>query len=83
MVSDDWHKQKVSQLFSKTPEGWVEILDDFSAVVTKAVSQFEADPDVRAQSLITWAEAEVGRAVACIANFEAAPVENIPAEAEG
>jgi hypothetical protein len=70
-------------LLSEIPDRWVEIDEDYTAVVTRAVSQFEADPDIRAQSLIAWAQEEVGRAVACIPNFEAAPVENISEEAEG
>ncbi len=35
------------------------------------------------QSLIDWGKEVVGRAVACIPNFDAAPVENIQVEAEG
>jgi hypothetical protein len=83
IISDHYENKKVSELLSKIPEGWIRIDDDYSAVVTKTVSQFEADPDVRAQSLITWAQAEVGRAMACIPNFDDAPVANIPEEAAG
>lgn len=82
-IEDDWGNKKVCELLSKTPEGWVEINEGCSVAVTRAVSQFEADPDVRVQSLIAWAQEVVGRAVACIPNFEAAPVENISEEAGG
>jgi hypothetical protein len=81
--TDDWKKAKASTLFSKLPEGWVEINEDYDVVIARAVSQFEADPDDRVQSLINWALEEVGRAAACIPNFEAVPVENIQVEAEG
>jgi hypothetical protein len=81
--NDDNRRAKASKLFSKIPEGWVEINEDYDVVIARAVSQFEADPDIRVQSLINWAQEEVGRAVACIPNFEAAPVENIQGEAQG
>ena len=80
--SDERGRAKASKLFSKIPEGWVEINEGYDLVIAQAVSQFEADPDSRVQSLINWALVEMGRAVACIPNFEAAPVENIQAEAE-
>jgi hypothetical protein len=83
MVSDTSERKKASDLLSKIPEGWVEIPDQYTAIAIKAVSQFEADPDVRAQSLIDWAQAEVGRVVACIPNFDDAPVQIIAEDAEG
>jgi len=82
-IGDDRQKKKVCELLSKTPEGWVETNEDYSVIVTRAVSQFDADPDVRVQSLIAWAQEEVGRAVACIPNFDSAPVENISEDSEG
>jgi hypothetical protein len=51
------------------------VLDEH-LVIARAVSQFEAHPDWRVQSLINWALEEVGRAVACIPNFEATSAEN-------
>jgi hypothetical protein len=70
--ADDSRKRaKASKLFSKIPEGWVEINEGSDVVIARAVSQFEADPDDRVQSLIKWAQEEVGRALACIPNFEA------------
>ena len=58
-------------MFNKIPEGWVEINEGRDVVIARAVGQFEADPDI-GQSLINWAQEEVGRALACIPNFEAA-----------
>jgi hypothetical protein len=83
VIADDWENTKPSELFSNIPKGWVEINKDYYAVVTRAVSLFEADPDARAQSLIAWAKEEVGQVVASIPNFEAVTAENIPEEAEG
>ncbi|WP_156898238.1 hypothetical protein [Methylocapsa acidiphila] len=82
MSDDDWHKMKPSEFFSKIPKGWVEIHDGYSVVATRAVSSFVADPDARAQSLIAWAQEEVGQLISCIPNFEDAPIENIPEEVE-
>jgi hypothetical protein len=83
-IGDDWEKVKTSKLLSKVPEGWVEIYDGENMVVTRPVSQFEPDPDLRVHSLINWAQKEVGRAMACIPNFEAAPIQKIQEiEAEG
>jgi hypothetical protein len=85
MFEDNFGQKKASELLSEIPEGWIEAQDEnggYPAVVTRAVSQFEADPDLRAQSLIAWALKEVGRVVACIPNFETASVEEISEEAE-
>jgi len=83
VIADGWENKKASELPSNIPKGWVEINKDYYAVVTRAVSLFEADPDARTQSLITWTQEEVGQVVASIPNFEAVAAENIPEEAEG
>jgi hypothetical protein len=69
-------------LLSKVPKGWQGIYDDFDMIVTRPVSKFEPDPDIRAQLLIDWAQEEVGRAVAFIPKFEAAPIQKIQEAAE-
>ena len=61
-IADDWGNKKVSELFNITLKGWVELDEGYTAVVTRAVSLFEAEPDARAQSLIAWASAERFRA---------------------
>jgi hypothetical protein len=53
-----------------------------SSRVTRPVSKFDPDPDIRAQSLIDWAQEEVGRAMTCIPKFEAAPIQKIQEAAE-
>jgi hypothetical protein len=80
--ADDWRNKKASELLSKIPEGRVEANKDDGLLVTRAVSQFEADPDLRVQSLIAWAQGEVGRLLACIPNFAATSVEKISPQAE-
>ncbi|WP_210178228.1 hypothetical protein, partial [Methylosinus sp. R-45379] len=77
MNEDEYGEKKAADWLGKIPEGCVEIYEDYSAVVTRPVSQFEPDPDARAQSLMAWVEEEVGRAVAGIRNYETAPVESL------
>ena len=77
IIADDWEGVKASKLLSKVPEGWVDIYDGYDLVITRPVSQFEADPDIRVQSLIDWAQKEVGRAMACIPNFGAVSIQKI------
>lgn len=81
-IADDWETNKATALIRETPEGWTLTSDDYVMIAARAVSQFDADPDSRVQSLIAWAQELVGRAVTCIPNFEAAPVENIAEEGE-
>ncbi len=69
-------------MVSKIPEGWTLTSDDYVLVATRPVSQFEADPDSRVQSLVAWTQEQVKSAVARIPNFEATPVENIPEESD-
>ena len=77
IIADDWENVKVSNVFSEAPEGWTEIFDGYELIITQPVSQFDADPDIRVQSLIDWAQKEVGRAMACTPNFEAAAIQTI------
>jgi hypothetical protein len=79
-LADEYENMKTSKLLSKIPDGWVTINEDYDLVIASPVSHFDADPDIRVQALIEWAQEQVGRAVACIPNFETAPVQNIPAE---
>jgi hypothetical protein len=81
-IADDWEKVMASKLLSKVPKGWQGVYDDFDLIVTRPVSKFDPDPDVRALSLIDWAQEEVGRAMACIPKFEAAPIQKIQEAAE-
>ena len=57
----------------------VEINEGFDVVIARPVGQFEAAPDI-GQSLITWAQEEVGRAWP---TSRRPPVENVQVEAEG
>jgi hypothetical protein len=82
VIADDLGNKKASELFSAIPKGWVEVNEGYYAIVTRAVSQFEADPDARASSLTAWAQEEVGKAMSSITNFEAVSAENIPEEVE-
>jgi hypothetical protein len=76
-IADDWENVTASKLLSKVPKGWQGVYDNFDMIVTRPVSKFEPDPDIRAHSLIDWTQEEVGRAMACIPKFEAAPIQKI------
>jgi hypothetical protein len=82
IIADDTRKKKVSALLEGELEGWAEIWDGSGRVAACAVSKFDADPDLRVQLLSKWAQDEVGRAVACIPNFAATPVAEVPEESE-
>lgn len=69
---------EINNLLEAIPEGWAFIYEGSAVVNTKPVSKFEADPDKRAEQLITWAQEQVAKAVARIPNFAAAPIEDIP-----
>lgn len=75
MSNDEKWREKASALFSKIPQDWISLDDDFTYVTVRPVSQFKADPDHRAESLIAWAEEEIGRALACISNYDKASVQ--------
>jgi hypothetical protein len=81
-IADDNEHKKSSDLLTKIPEGWVEIYDGYLAAVTRTVGSFEADPDMRAQSLVAWAQREVDRALAFIPHFETVVAEKIREEPE-
>jgi hypothetical protein len=80
LFADDWENKKASEFLLKIPEGWVEAAENSETAVARPLSDFEPDPDVRAKSLIAWVREEAGRLMACIPNFETAPIENIPEE---
>jgi hypothetical protein len=80
--ADDWENEPTSKLLSKMPKGWQGLYDDFDVIITRPVSQFDADPDIRAQSLLDWVLGEVGRPIACIPNYEAVTLQKIKQAAE-
>ena len=72
---DELMSKKASDLVGQIPEGWVQLSEEYEAVVAKPISHFAANPDVRAEEMIDWAVTEVGRLVASISGFDAAPIE--------
>ena len=74
LLSDEWQKRKASELLTRIPENWLQINDRAEAVVVRPVSKFDANPDVRAAAVKTWAQEEVSRLVNFIPGFGNAPI---------
>lgn len=72
LLRDDLRKRRASELLTTTPEGWFQINKEHEAVVVRPISQFDADPDLRAAEITPWAQLEVGRLVALIDGLGAA-----------
>jgi len=75
ILADEWGNKKASEVLTKIPENWVQISKEYEAVAGRPLSKFAADPDIRANEAILWAQAEVGQLVTAISGFEAAPIE--------
>ena len=75
LFADDRKLKKASDIVVKIPDGWVQLSEEYEAVVAKPVSHLTANPDLRAKEMVDWAIVEIGRLVASISGFDAAPIE--------
>lgn len=74
-VADENNRVPITDIFATVPEGWKLLHKDWSAVALRTLGSFPAAPDLRAEALIAWATAEVGRVLAHIQTYQGGPAE--------
>ena len=72
--------RKACEFLMRVPENWIKIEEETEAVVVRPISAFDADPDVRAAAVKSWAQEEVSRLVDLIPGFNAAPIDKTDEE---
>lgn len=72
-IADENNRVPITDILSVVPEEWHLIHQDWSAVLVRTLGSFPADPNLRAEGLIAWARAEVGRLLAHIPTYQGGP----------